>query len=188
MKSRKAQIKSKRKWVSGWARYITSRGVLRYHMVSGFNSVGGPKQLKLKHLRSGGNKFDSIMAILCKRYKQKTGKTKDNETEKLKRKPTSSSLLLSWLEYRIKETRWFVDMVACVLHLPSFDDGTFQVETKHSCDVYMFIWPLYMCPPCDIFHYIVHLNSVDCCGGTMCGYNVEEIVNFLCCFLAGDNG
>lgn len=44
---------------------MASRGVLRYHMVNGFSSVGGPKKLKLKHLRSGGNKFDSIMAMLC---------------------------------------------------------------------------------------------------------------------------
>lgn len=35
-------------------------------MVIGFNSVGGPKQLKLAKQRlSGGNKFDSIIAILC---------------------------------------------------------------------------------------------------------------------------
>lgn len=80
-------------------------------------------------------------------------------------------------------------MVVCVLHLPSFDDWIFQVETKHSrvrC-LYVYMTPIYV-PPCDIFHYTVHLNSVDCCGGTMCGYNVEEIVNFLWCFLAGDNG
>lgn len=52
---------------------MASRGVLRYHMVNGFSSVGGPKKLKLKHLRSGGNKFDSIMAMLCNGKQQKEG-------------------------------------------------------------------------------------------------------------------
>lgn len=70
-KRTKAHIRSNRKCVSGWARYMASRGVLRYHMVNGFSSVGGQKKLKLKHLRSGGSKFDSIMAMLCV---QKRGK------------------------------------------------------------------------------------------------------------------
>lgn len=65
-KSTKAHIRSKRKCVSGCSRYMASRGVFRYHMLNGFSSVGGPKKLKLKHLRSGGSKFDSIMAMLCK--------------------------------------------------------------------------------------------------------------------------
>lgn len=61
-----AQMRSYLKCGSGCARYIASRGLLRYHMVIGFNSVGGPKQLKLAKQRlSGGNKFDSIIAILC---------------------------------------------------------------------------------------------------------------------------
>lgn len=34
--------------------------------------VGGPKQLKSEHLRSGGNKFDSIIAILYNKKKCKT--------------------------------------------------------------------------------------------------------------------
>jgi len=75
-KRTKAHIRSNRKCVSGWARYIPSRGVLRYHMVKGFSSVGGPKKLKLKHLRSGGSKFDSIMAML---YGEK-GKKSEKDT------------------------------------------------------------------------------------------------------------
>jgi len=45
-------------------------------MVKGFSSVGGPKKLKLKHLRSGGSKFDSIMAML---YGEK-GKKSEKDT------------------------------------------------------------------------------------------------------------
>lgn len=38
---------------------------LRYHIVTGSSSVGAPKQLIAEQCRSDGNRFDSIMAMLC---------------------------------------------------------------------------------------------------------------------------
>lgn len=58
------QIRSYRKCESGCSRYIVSMALFLYHIVMGLSSVGGPKQLKSEHRRSGGNRFDSIIAIL----------------------------------------------------------------------------------------------------------------------------
>lgn len=60
------QIRSYLKCGSGKMRYIFSRDPLRYHIVMGFSSFGGPKISKHEQVFSAGKRFDSIMAMLCR--------------------------------------------------------------------------------------------------------------------------
>lgn len=60
-----AQIRSNLKCGSGRTRYIFSWAELRYHIVMGRSSLGGPKISQHEKVVSGGKRLDSIMAMLC---------------------------------------------------------------------------------------------------------------------------
>lgn len=65
-----AQDRSNRNRVSGCSRYIVSRAEFRYHIVTGCSSFGGPQQAHSLQKFSFGNRFDSIMAMLCEKWER----------------------------------------------------------------------------------------------------------------------
>ena len=60
-----AQMRSKRNVGSGCERYMVSRALFRYHIVTGWSSRGAPQHWHSVQYVSTGNKFDSIIAMLC---------------------------------------------------------------------------------------------------------------------------
>lgn len=82
---------------------MDSLSLFRYHIVSGCNSDGGPKQFMSEHRRSGGSKFDSIIAILCACKYERKKKIKEWKIE-IDLVPTQGKwILIDLHEKRVKE-------------------------------------------------------------------------------------
>lgn len=91
-----AQIRSNLKCGSGSTRYMFSRAELRYHMVMGRSSFGGPKISQQEKVVSGGKRFDSIIAMLCGVETKNTNWQK--EGKRREEKLTASPIFLAIVE------------------------------------------------------------------------------------------